>query len=159
MGKNEYRLIIDISGNGTNGGAISKSEKTKNSAKKGAEILTAYNIAKPYLNATKQIIQNEVDTRFGSGELSQRIGIAMDIASFGANAIVSMASGSSLAMALGLSSGLGIAAGALLAVGNAVTNVVVRQNEINNKSKIENEQLNILRGRAGIQFNRSRSGE
>lgn len=158
MEKNEYHLIIDINGD-VGGGAISDSKDTTSDAKKGITLLTAYNMAQPFISATKQIIQNNVDTATGSGELSARIGLQMSIVEFGAKTLVGIASGKSLATMLGFSGPAGALVGGILAVGSTIANLAVKQNALNNQIKLENEQLQILRGRAGIQFNRSRMGE
>ena len=160
MEKNEYRLVISIEDGISNGGAITDAQQGENQAtKKALTIMTAYNVAQPFINGTKSIIQNNVDTKLGSQELSTRINLAMETVSFGAKTLVGIASGRSLASMLGLSATFGGVVGSLVAVGSFAMNIAVKQKEINNKAYIENEQLNILKGRAGIQFNRSRGGE
>ena len=160
MEKNEYRLVISIEdGESVSGAIANKNQGENQGTKKALSILTAYNVAQPFINGTKAIIQNNVDTKLGSQELSARVNLGMEVASFGAKTLIGLASGRSLASMLGLSATFGGAVGVLVTVGSYAMNVAVKQNEINNKIYIENEQLNILRGRAGVQFNRSRSGE
>lgn len=157
MEKNEYHLIIDINSE-VDGNAISSdnSSQETNKAEKTLRRLVKYQIAQPFIQSTKQMILNDVNTYYGSSELSQRIQIGLDTAH---NIYGGAIMGISLAGTLGLSAGVGGAIGVALTAVHKVLDIAVKQNEINNKQRLENEQLNILRGRAGIQFNRSRSGE
>ena len=160
MEKNEYHLIIDINGDMEGDGVIAQgNNQTSSDGKKGVTLLAAYNMAQPFISATKQIIQNNVETTTGSGELSARIGLQMSIAEMGVKTLVGIASGKSLATMLGISGPAGAVIGGIIAVGSTIANLVVKQNALNNQIKLENEQLQILRGRAGVQFNRSRMGE
>ena len=179
MEKNEYRLIIDINdltnASSGGGGPISNTTNSLNStpgisntntsqqgnisgqkAFNTLKRLVKFEIARPYLSTTKQIIQNDVDTYFGSSELSQRIGMAMNV---GTTIRQSAVQGMALSSVLGISTGAGILITGTLTLMQKSFEIMARQNEINNKQKLENEQLQILRGRAGIQFNRSRMGE
>ena len=169
MEKNEYHLIIDINDNvsavGSSGGGSSTSaisnvtNTTSNSTDKFQNALTRlakYEIAKPFLSSTKQMIQNNVDTYYGSGELSQRISFGLSAVDTTVNTIKN-GIGLSAVLGLSMAGGIGVAT-ALMAVQKGLE-ILVRQNEINNKQRLENEQLQILRGRAGVQFNRSRMGE
>lgn len=162
--KNVYQLYIQIGdgsgGNGTIAGEDAQSAAEKQKAgTKGITLLTAYGAVQPFISGTQQIIMNDVQTNYSNTELTNRISIAMDLANFGVKTAVSVASGVSLASALGLSSSFGAGVGAIIAVGSKVMDIAVKQSEINNKARIENEQINILRGRAGVQFNKSRIGE
>ena len=162
MEKNEYHLIIDINdnvnGESTSGGAISntKSDNSTDKFQKALTRLAKYEIAKPFLSSTKQMIQNNVDTYYGSGELSQRISFGLSAVDTTVNTIKN-GIGLSAVLGLSMAGGIGVAA-ALMAVQKGLE-ILVRQNEILNKQRLENEQLQILRGRAGVQFNRSRMGE
>lgn len=161
MEKNEYHLIIDINdnvnGESASGGAISNNNNdSADKFQKALTRLAKYEIAKPFLSSTKQMIQNEVDTYYGSGELSQRISFGLSAVDTTVNTIKN-GIGLSAVLGLGLAGGIGLSA-ALMAVQKGLE-ILVRQNEINNKQRLENEQLQILRGRAGVQFNRSRMGE
>lgn len=168
MEKNEYHLIIDINDNVN--GEMSSSPITQNSASsnsnsdsddglkmaKRLKRLAKYEIAKPFLSSTKQMILNDVDTYYGSGELSQRINFGMSMVD---TTVSTIKNGIGLSAVLGLSVPGGIGLSAVLTGLQKMLEINVRQNEINNKQKLENEQLQILRGRAGVQFNRSRVGE
>lgn len=157
MEKNEYHLIIDINGD-IGGGAISGGSSNTEVGKQEKALmnLVRYQVAQPFIQSTKQMIINNVDTYYGSSELSQRIQVGLDTAH-------SLYSGAKYGVALSSALGIGAVAGGILGValtvGHKMLDIVVKQNEINNKTRLENEQLQILRGRAGIQFNRSRMGE
>ena len=158
MDKNEYHLIIDINGDGVGetSSAISDTEKAEQKIANTMKKLVKYEIARPFLNTTKQMVQNNVDTYYGSGELSQRINFGLSI---GTTAYHTTMQGMALSSVLGLSTGVGVLITGALTLMQKGLEILSRQNEINNKQKLENEQLQILRGRAGIQFNRSRMGE
>ena len=164
MENNEYRIVIELTGTGiarTNTNQTQKPNKTE--AEKVAERrertitrIVKYDIGTSFLNTTKSIVQNEVDTYYGSGELSQRINAGMSIAT-SAYSIVSQGGILSSALGIGAVAGTGVALG--IFAFKKTLEVVSNTIEINNKRRIENEQLQLLRGRAGIQFNRSRVGE
>ena len=160
--KNTYQLFIQI---GDGSGEISPVAEGTQPSKKGQAttntigILTAYNAVEPFIQKTQNIILNNVQTQTGSDEVTQRTQIAMNMANSAVKFGVSVAGGASMATALGLSSPFGAVIGGALAIGNKVVDIFSNLNEINNKRIIENEQLSVLRGRAGVQFNRSRGGE
>ena len=159
MEKNEYRLVIDINDMVGDDAISSQSQDTSQGNDKIANTLkrlVKYQVAQPYIQSTKQMILNNVDTYYGSSELSQRIQIGLNTAH---NIYSGAVMGISLGSALGIGAVAGAGLGLALMVGQKLLDIAVKQNEINNKQRLENEQLNILRGRAGIQFNRSRSGE
>lgn len=161
MEKNEYHLIIDINnmGSGKGGGAIATQNKEQQQASRREDALkrlVKYEIARPFISSTLQMVQNNVDTRLGSQEVSQRIQFAMDTARTAYN---SVQQGLVLSAVFGLSKVGGMGIGLALTAGQKLLDIAVKQNEINNKMYLENEQLSILRGRAGVQFNRSRVGE
>ena len=156
MEKNEYRLVIDINADiGGGGGSDSVSSEVDKQQKTLAS-LVRYQVAQPFIQSTKQLILNDVNTYYGSSELSQRIQIGLDTAH---SLYSGVKYGVALSSALGVSAVAGGAIGIALMVGQKLLDIAVRQNEINNKATLENRELSILRGRAGIQFNRSRMGE
>lgn len=160
--KNTYQLFIQIGdGNGgaspiANGVEPNKKEKATGNA---IGILTAYGAIEPFIQKTQNIILSNVQTNTGSEELTQRTQLAMGVANSAVKFGVSVLGGTSIATALGLGGSLGAVVGGVLAIGNMVMDYATKVNEINNKRIIENEQLSVLRGRAGIQYNRSRGGE
>jgi hypothetical protein len=161
--KNTYRLIIEVGDGGSastspiasgeNQGASDKTGKT------GIGLLTVYSAIQPFIQKTENMVLNNVQTNTGSSEITQRTQIAMNVVNFAVKTGVSVLSGMSIASALGVAGPIGAAIGAAIAIGTSVFNYISNANEINNKRLIENEQLSVLRGRAGIQYNRSRGGE
>ena len=157
MNKNEYRIVIDINDEvGGGNGAVAGSKDKQPNIEKAVGRLVRYQVAQPFIETTKQIVMNEVDTKIGSTELSMRINTAMGLAQ---SAYQTGVYGLSLASALGVSSGVGIAVAGAITLFKKALDITKNTIEIQNKAKLENEQLSILRGRAGVQFNRSRSGE
>ena len=161
--KNTYRLIIEVGeggssstspiASGENQGASDKTGKT------GIGLLTVYSAIQPFIQKTESMVLNNVQTNTGSTAVTQRTQIAMNVANFAVKTGVSVLGGAGIASALGIASPLGAVVGGALAIGSMVMDYVSNVNEINNKRLIENEQLSVLRGRAGIQYNRSRGGE
>lgn len=156
MEKNEYRLVIDINADIGGGGSSDSVSSEVDKQKKTLASLVRYQVAQPFIQSTKQLILNDVNTYYGSSELSQRIQIGLDTAH---SLYSGVKYGVALSSALGVSAAAGGAIGIALMVGQKLLDIAVRQNEINNKATLENRELSILRGRAGIQFNRSRMGE
>lgn len=156
MEKNEYRLVIDINADIGGGGSSDSVSSEVDKQQKAIKNLVRYQVAQPFIQSTKQMILNDVNTYYGSSELSQRIQVGLDTAhSLYSSAVM----GVNLGAALGVGAIAGGAIGIALMVGHKLLDIAVRQNEINNKTRLENQELSILRGRAGIQFNRSRMGE
>lgn len=156
MEKNEYRLVIDINADIGGGGSSDSVSSEAKKQQKTLASLVRYQVAQPFIQSTKQLILNDVNTYYGSSELSQRIQIGLDTAH---SLYSGVKYGVALSSALGVSAAAGGAIGIALMVGQKLLDIAVRQNEINNKATLENRELSILRGRAGIQFNRSRMGE
>lgn len=159
--KNTYKLIIEV-GDGasaTSPIASGESGQDKSSGKTGIGLLTVYSAIQPFIQKTESMILNNVQTSTGSSEITQRTQIAMNVANFAVKTGISVLGGAGIASALGIASPLGAVVGGALAIGSMVMDYVSNVNEINNKRLIENEQLSVLRGRAGIQYNRSRGGE
>lgn len=156
MEKNEYRLVIDINADIGGGGSSDSVSSEVDKQQKTLASLVRYQVAQPFIQSTKQLILNDVNTYYGSSELSQRIQIGLDTAH---SLYSGVKYGVALSSALGVSAAAGGAIGIALMVGQKLLDIAVRQNEINNKTRLENQELSILRGRAGIQFNRSRMGE
>ena len=160
MEKNEYHLIIDINDNGGGGsskGAIAGQKEDAISKQQDAfKRLVKFEVVRPFISSAKQMIMNDVDTYIGSQEVSQRIQFAVD----GARTLYSTwQQGVVLSAAFGLTKMGGFGLSLALTAGQKLLDIAVKQNEINNKMYLENQQLSILRGRAGAQFNRSRTGE
>ena len=157
MNKNEYRIVIDINDEvGGGNGAVAGSKDKQPNIEKAVGRLVRYQVVQPFIETTKQIVMNEVDTKIGSTELSMRINTAMGLAQ---SAYQTGVYGLSLASALGVSGWIGIAVAGAITLFKKALDITKNTIEIQNKAKLENEQLSILRGRAGVQFNRSRSGE
>lgn len=156
MEKNEYRLVIDIKEGVVSQEGGNKESDVEAKQNKALKNLVKHRIAEPFINATKQMVQNEVNTKLGSGELSQRISFGMQAAH---SIYSSSVYGMSLAATLGLSTGAGIGIGLAVAGTQFLINTMVKEFELQNAKSLEDEQLTILRGRAGVQFNMSRRTE
>ena len=160
--KNTYKLIIEVGDGASATSPIASGESTgtdKSTAKAGIGLLTVYSAVQPFIQKTESMVLNNVQTSTGSTAITQRTQIAMNVANFAVKTGISVLGGAGIASALGIAGPLGAVVGGALAIGSMVMDYVSNVNEINNKRIIENEQLSVLRGRAGIQYNRSRSGE
>ncbi len=156
--KNTYQLYIHIDGDVAESvdDSIAKSKKEGTGA---VTAMTAYHVVQPFLSTAEQIIQNDVKTYVGSEQVSQRLGIAMDLINKSIGVGANIAGGASLASALGFGTGTGAIIGMAVSVVKEALNIFQKYREIENKRVEESESLSILRGRAGIQYNRSRGGE
>ena len=160
--KNTYKLIIEVGDGASATSPIASGESTGASdktAKAGIGLLTVYSAVQPFIQKTESMILNNVQTSTGSTAITQRTQMAMNVANFAVKTGISVLGGAGIASALGIAGPLGAVIGGALAIGSFVMDYISNSNEIQNKRIIENEQLSVLRGRAGIQYNRSRSGE
>lgn len=157
MSKNTYQLFIQIGEGGESPIAKGEEQQAPTTKQKvGVGIFTAYTIIDPFVKKAQGIMMDNVQTQYANTELSQRIQIGLDVANKAVQIGASLIGGATLASALGLSSKFGLGVGAILSVGNIAIDFVSNVNKINNQRIIENETLQVLRGRAGIQFNKSR---
>lgn len=162
MSKNTYQLFIQIGDSdgspiASGGGDKQQSPTTKQKA--GAGIFTAYTVLDPFVKKAQGIMMDNVQTQYANTELSQRIQIGIDVANRAVQIGASLIGGATIASALGLGGPLGVAAGAILSAGNIAVDFLTNVNKINNQRIVENETLQVIRGRAGIQFNKSRGNQ
>lgn len=154
--KNTYQLYIHIDGDVVDDGV----SKNKNEGGLGSvTAMTVYHTVQPFLSTAETLIQNDVKTYVGSEQVSQRVSIGMSLASKSIEVGANVASGVSLASALGLGTGAGAVIGIAMSVIKEGLNILQRYKELENKRIEEQESLSVLRGRAGIQYNQSRGGE
>jgi len=162
VSKNTYKLIIeigDMDGGPIASGGESKQEFPTSKQKVGAGIFTAYTIIDPFVKKAQSIMMDNVQTQYANTELSQRIQIGLDVANKAVDIGANLIGGATIASALGLGAKFGLVAGAVLSAGSIAMDFVSNMNKINNQRIIENETLQVLRGRAGIQFNKSRGAQ
>ena len=159
--KNEYVLTIDINGGMQTENPIANNteQSTIKHTKYEGAIFTAYMVAQPFVQKTEQIIMNNLNTQYANEEYQMKAQFFLDLANKGAGIVAGIAGGQSLASALGIASSMGAVIGGVIAVAGIAMDIAVKQNALNNAKIVEDEGLQILRGRAGIQFNRSRSGQ
>lgn len=163
MNDRTYRLEISVEGLGdiSSSGAVADNEKGTTPKKNdGISALVVYNAVQPIIQKTQQMILDNQSTMYASDRQIEQNRLLMEgfnsVVGFG----VSMASGAGIAASLGLASGpVGAIVGASLFVMNKVMDIAVKQNQIDNQRKVEQDELLVLRGRAGVQFNKSRGGE
>jgi len=162
MNKNSYVLTININGGMEGNNPIANTEESATLPKVNhgeAAIFTTYLVAKPFIEKTKQVIENNAHVQYANSEYEQRQALMLDVIDKGTGILAGVAAGRSLASLLGLAGSTGALIGGVVAVAGIVADIAVKQNSINNARILENEQLDILRGRAGVQFNRSRGGQ
>lgn len=158
---NNYVLTININDEADNKSPIAGTENQKKdkAVGVGGTILAAYAVAQPFISKTKSMILNQVQTDYANSELTERTKLAMDIGSKVLDIGVKAAAGMSLASMLGIGTGIGAVIGIVTSVAETLMDYLSKVKQINNAQKIENEGLQVLRGRAGAQFNKSRSGQ
>lgn len=158
---NNYVLTININDKVDNKSPIAGTDdqKKNKTAAVGGTILAAYAVTQPFISKTKSMILNQVQTDYANSELTERTRLAMEVGSKLVDVGVKAAAGASLASILGLGTGVGAVIGVVTSVAEKLMDYLGKVQQINNSQKIENEGIQVLRGRAGIQFNRSRSGQ
>lgn len=160
MENNSYSLKIQIinaeGGDSPVANTKAESKEPKTTPEMKLASLVAHKMSSTFLNTSKQIIMNNVHTNLGNSEIEQRINFGMNMVQKGVSTITG---GLALSATLGVTGPIGIGIAATLGIIDFAANTIVRQNEINNNARVENEQLQVLRGRMGVQFNRSRTGE
>lgn len=158
MAKNQYSLVIKIQGGGGRSPVANGESEKKEKATPEEKVssLVAHTVTRDFLSTTKQILMNDINTFGGSQELTQRISFGMGVVQKG---IGDITGGLAMSKALGISQGGGILISMALSVTSFLFDTVKNMNAINNQRIMENQGLEVLRGRAGIQFNQSRSGE
>ena len=159
MANNSYVLTININGGQGTESPIAGTDDNKDTDKVNKKLLAAYAVARPFISKTQQMVLNQVQTDYANSELTERVRLGMAVGTKILDIGVSAAAGQSLATMLGISGPFGAVVGAVTAIAGTVMDLMSRVQEIANKKKIEDEGLEVLRGRAGIQFNKSRMGQ
>ena len=158
MNDRTYKLEISIEGIGDIANTGEKEKAT--SGEKGISALVVYNTVQPIIQKTQQMILDNQATMYASDRQIEQNRLLME----GVNSVVgfgvSMASGAGIAASLGLATGpVGALVGASLFALNKIMDIAVKQNQIDTQKRVELDELSVLRGRAGVQFNKSRGGE
>lgn len=158
MSKNEYVLRVEFSG-GSNG--KDAQSKARDKQAKINDAMTNYVKAQaimPFIELTENVYFNNLQTSTGATQLVERQRAVVGVVKEGINLYKSTMGGVAFGAALGMST----LSGGLLGFGSAVLTKVFgwvqRANEIENKKKIENINLDYARTRAGAAFNKSRTG-
>lgn len=155
---NEYKLTIVF---GDEQGTTNTETKVKNQQEKTTRAIgnvAKAQVIKPFINTVSDIYFNNLQTSTGSSQLMERQKLVVSLAQQGINAYQSIQGGIAFGSAIGLGVlGGGILGGALFAL-NTAFNLISAQNEINNKKKIEDVEIEYQRTRMGIANNKSRTG-
>ena len=166
MAKDVYKIVVSLEpegGPGTAPTTDSKTPKAKNEPSRyekfqsGAAKGIAYaGTALKVVSFATSLNMQRLNIVTGQTQLAQKrqavISMSNDLLGLGS----SMVTGGVIASAFGIAGPAGLAVGAIGFVGQKAIDVGMKYNEIYLKNYVEDEQLHILRNRAGASFNRSR---
>lgn len=166
-----YKIVVTLDGGGSSPGDAPTTEETKPDKKEKKEKtkyekfqakagkfmagVAAVSSAAQYMSNFKM---QEINIVTGQTQLAQKIDAQRQIASSITSLANSALSGGVLASVLGISGPAGIALGIVSFAGQKVMDYAQRNHQLALKKYVEDEQLQVLRSRAGASFNRSRLG-
>lgn len=157
-----YEINININGDvEAEQTGISKSTGTSNENDKAQKQLGKYiasQTIQPFIQEVKTQVTQNVQLITGSSELQNRINLGFEAVQFGVNTYKNAQTGAIITSSMGLGGGVGIALGLALTAITTAMQIAFNQLQINLQKGMENYQLEQVRSRAGIAYNKSRSG-
>ena len=157
-----YEINININGDvEAEQTGISKSTGTSNENDKAQKKLGKYiasQTIQPFIQEVKTQVTQNVQLVTGSSELQNRINLGFEAVQFGVNTYKNAQAGAVITSSMGLGGGVGIALGLALTAITTAMQISFNQLQINLQKRMENYQLEQVRSRAGIAYNKSRSG-
>lgn len=157
-----YEINININGDvEAEQTGISKSTGTSNENDKAQKQLGKYiasQTIQPFIQEVKTQVTQNVQLVTGSSELQNRINLGFEAVQFGVNTYKNAQAGAVITSSMGLGGGVGIALGLALTAITTAMQISFNQLQINLQKRMENYQLEQVRSRAGIAYNKSRSG-
>lgn len=157
-----YEINININGDiEAEQTGISKSTGTSNESEKAQKQLGKYiasQTIQPFIQEVKTQVTQNVQLVTGSSELQNRINLGFEAVQFGVNTYKNAQAGAIITSSMGLGGGVGIGLGLALTAITTAMQIAFNQLQINLQKRMENYQLEQVRSRAGIAYNKSRSG-
>lgn len=169
MAENTYKIVVSLDGGGTEPGEAPTPEDAKPSKpnkkeptsyekfqKGGLKVIATAGTVLNVANFANTLKMQELNIVTGQTQLAQLRQAQMSVASGALSLGGSMITGGAIASWLGATGPVGLALGAASYVGQKTLDVITKANEMRLKKYVEDEQLQVLRSRAGASFNRSR---
>lgn len=158
MENNRYELTIKFEGGDSGSSSSTKAKDDNERVMNAVANVAKAQIIKPFISTAEQIYFNNLQTNTGSSQLVERQRLLVDGVRQGINLFQSAQGGIAFAGALGLSVGAGAGIGIALYGINFMSNLLVRQNQLNNQKKIEDVNIEYQKTRMGFANNKSRTG-
>lgn len=158
MENNKYELTIKFEGGDSGSSSATKAKDDNEKVTNAVLNVAKTQIIKPFISTAEQIYFNNLQTNTGSSQLVERQRLLVDGVRQGINLFQSAQGGIAFAGAIGLSVGAGAGIGIALYGINFMSNLLVRQNQLNNQKKIEDVNIEYQRTRMGFANNKSRTG-
>lgn len=159
-----YEINININGDFEETGAagnvagVSKTDTAgKSKEQKALMKYVAAQTIEPFIQNVKTQISQNVQTVTGNADLQQRINFGFQVVQLGVNTVKNAALGASLASKVGISSGAGALIGVALVAVETGLSVAFNASQINVNKRVESYQLQQVRDRQGVAYNKSRS--
>lgn len=161
-----YEINININGDfeeqtTTPGVSQTNGTSTSDATAKGQKALGKYVASQtitPFIQEVKTQITQNVGLVTGNTELQNRINLGFQAVQFGVNTYKNAQAGAVIAQSAGIGGGVGAAIGIALTAISTGLQIAFNQMQINLQARMENYQLEQVRSRAGIAYNKSRSG-
>lgn len=136
----------------------SQSGSTSNISMKSVASFVASQTIQPIISNVKSQLSTQIGLITGSTELQERINFGLSLVERTTSVIGVASAGAAIGSAIpGVGTAVGFVAGAVLGVVSQVIDYAFDKRELDTRSMLENYQLQQLRERSGVQFNRSRS--
>lgn len=157
-----YEINININGDvEAEQAGLSQTTGTSNENEKAQKQLGKYvasQTIQPFIQEVKSQVTQNIQLVTGSSELQNRVNLGFQAVQFGVNTYKNAQAGAIITSSMGLGSGPGVGIGLALTAISTAIQIGFNQLQIDLQNRMENYQLEQVRSRAGIAYNKSRSG-
>ena len=128
---------------------------SKDKVKKGGAVtFIASKAIAPMVRSVTSHVTSSVSIATGSTELQQKTDFAMQLINTGTSAVSSIGAATAILGSIGAGAVVGIITTAI----SYATNIAIKQAQINQRARLESENLSLYRSRFGAAYNMSRNG-
>ena len=135
-----------------NGGSQETAGQPKQQQKANAAAYIASHAIVPMVKSVTSYMSSSVEISTGSRELQQKTDMVMSLVNTGMSTISTVAGAAAVFGPAGI--GIGLAVSAI----NLATQYGIKQAQLQQQMRLEEEQLSLYRSRFGVSFNQSRTG-
>lgn len=160
-----YEINININGDidsTSNTAGVSSGVKNKQSeqekAQKNLGKFVASQTIQPFIQNVKTQVSQNIGLVTGNTELQTRVNNAFAIVQYGQQVYTNAQAGAVIGQGLGLGSGVGAMIGVVLSVVNTAIEVGMNKIQLDINKRLENYQIEQLKTRSGMIYNKSRMG-